>query len=66
MFMSSALSSLHLAASLAGGLFFPLGAIKTETTENTETTKTIETTETTEITKTTDTQTIKRRERENI
>lgn len=58
MFLS--LSSLRLAASLAGGLLFPLRTITIETTERMETTKTIKTT------KTTDTQTIRRKERDDI
>ncbi len=62
-FMSSSLSSLRLAVSLAGGLLFPLGAITTETTKRTETTKT---TKATATTKTTDTQIIRRREGDDI
>ncbi len=54
MSVSSLLSSLRLAASLAGDLLFPLEAITTETTKRAETTKTTGTTETIEITETTD------------
>ncbi len=55
--VSLSLSSLRLAASLAGGLLFPLGAITTETTKRTETTETTETT---------NTQTIRRRKGDDV
>ncbi len=60
MSVSSLLSSLRLAMSLAGGLLFLLRAITMETTKKTEITKTSETTKTINM------QTIRRREGDNV